>query len=107
ALDDFGTGLSSLALLRRFPFDFMKIDRSLVTAQTEADRDVLRSLVQLGHSMGMTVVAEGIEEQDVLDQLRMLGCDVAQGHLLGRPGPADPPSNMDTHPLIPSLAPHT
>ncbi|MEY2570039.1 MAG: hypothetical protein QOE63_389, partial [Acidimicrobiaceae bacterium] len=71
---------------------------------TEADRDVLRSLVQLGHSLGMMVVAEGIEEEDVLEQLRALGCDVAQGYLLGRPGPADPPNNMSVHPLIPSLA---
>jgi diguanylate cyclase len=103
ALDDFGTGFSSLALLRRFPFDFMKIDRTFVTAQTEADREVLRSLVHLGHSLGMMVVAEGIEEHDMLEHLRLLGCDVAQGYLLGRPGPADPPSNMDTHPLISTL----
>jgi diguanylate cyclase len=100
ALDDFGTGFSSLALLRSFPFDFMKIDRTFVRANTDADRDVLRSLVQLGHSLGMMVVAEGIEDHDVLDRLRELGCDVAQGFLLGRPGSADPPHNMDIHPLI-------
>ena len=104
ALDDFGTGFSSLALLRSFPFDFMKIDRSFVTIATEADREVLRSLVQLGHSLGMTVVAEGIEEPEVLEQLREVGCDVAQGYLLGRPGPADPPNNMDVHPLIATLS---
>jgi predicted signal transduction protein with EAL and GGDEF domain len=100
ALDDFGTGFSSLALLRSFPFDFMKIDRSFISAPTDADRDVLRSLVQLGHSLGMMVVAEGIEEPEVLEQLRQLGCDVVQGYLLGRPGPADPPNNMAAHPLI-------
>jgi diguanylate cyclase (GGDEF)-like protein len=105
ALDDFGTGFSSLALLRSFPFDFMKIDRTFVSAGTDADRDVLRSLVQLGHSLGMMVVAEGSEDPDVLDQLRQLGCDVAQGYLLGRPGSADPPHNMASHPLIPSVSP--
>jgi EAL domain-containing protein (putative c-di-GMP-specific phosphodiesterase class I) len=86
--------------LRSFPFDFMKIDRTFVSAPTDADRDVLRSLVQLGHSLGMMVVAEGIEQPEVLEQLRELGCDVAQGYLLGKPGSADPPSNMVTHPLI-------
>jgi diguanylate cyclase len=104
ALDDFGTGFASLALLRSFPFDYMKIDRSFVTVQSEADRDVLRSLVQLGHSLGMMVIAEGIEEPAVLEQLRELGCDVAQGYLLGRPGPGDPSSNMSPHPLIAGLA---
>jgi len=100
ALDDFGTGFASLALLRSFPFDFMKIDRSFVTVQTEMDREVLRSIVQLGHSLGMMVVAEGIEEPNVLEQLRELGCDMAQGYLLGRPGAAEPPEHMATHPLI-------
>jgi EAL domain-containing protein (putative c-di-GMP-specific phosphodiesterase class I) len=107
ALDDFGTGFSSLALLRRFPFDFMKIDRSFVTAESEVDREVLRSLVHLGHSLGMRVVAEGIEDPGVLEQLHQLGCDVAQGYLLGRPGSGDPPNNMDIHPLISTLAHHS
>ena len=100
ALDDFGTGFSSLALLRSFPFDFMKIDRSFVRVATDADREVLRSLVQLGHSLGMKVVAEGIEDAPMLEQLQAVGCDVAQGYLLGRPGPAEPPHNMVHHPLI-------
>jgi diguanylate cyclase (GGDEF)-like protein len=104
ALDDFGTGFASLALLRSFPFDFMKIDRSFVTVQTEMDREVLRSIVQLGHSLGMMVVAEGIEEPNVLEQLRELGCDMAQGYLLGRPGAAEPPEHMATHPLITGAA---
>jgi diguanylate cyclase (GGDEF)-like protein len=103
ALDDFGTGFASLALLRSFPFDYMKIDRSFVTVQSAADRDVLRSLVQLGHSLGMMVIAEGIEEPAVLEQLRELGCDVAQGYLLGRPAPADTPSHAGPHPLIAGL----
>jgi diguanylate cyclase (GGDEF)-like protein len=104
ALDDYGTGFSSLALLRSFPFDFMKIDKSFVSTRTETDREVLRSLVQLGHSLGMTVVAEGIEDAEVLEQLRLVGCDVAQGYLLGRPGSGEPPNNMVRHPLIVELA---
>ncbi len=104
ALDDFGTGFASLALLRSFPFDYMKIDRSFVTVQSEIDRDVLRSLVQLGHSLGMMVIAEGIEEPAALEQLRDVGCDVAQGYLLGRPGPVEPFQHMAPHPLIASLA---
>lgn len=103
ALDDFGTGFASLALLRSFPFDYMKIDRSFVTVQSDADREVLRSLVQLGHSLGMMVIAEGIEEPAVLEQLRDLGCDVAQGYLLGRPGTGEPPHHMAPHPLIARL----
>jgi diguanylate cyclase (GGDEF)-like protein len=105
ALDDFGTGFSSLALLRSFPFDFMKIDRSFVTVATAMDRDVLRSLVQLGHSLGMKVVAEGIEDPEVLAQLRSVGCDVAQGYLLGRPGPPDAAIHVEAHPLIAALGP--
>jgi diguanylate cyclase (GGDEF)-like protein len=103
ALDDYGTGFSSLQLLRSFPFDFMKIDKSFVTTRTETDREVLRSLVQLGHSLGMTVIAEGIEDPEVLEQLRQVGCDVAQGYLLGRPGSAEPPHNMVQHPLLLAL----
>ena len=106
ALDDVGTGFSSLALLRRFPFDFMKIDRSFAAAHTDTDRDVLRSLVQLGHALGMVVVAEGIEQPEALDQLREVECDAAQGYLLGRPGAADPPSNMKANPLVSTLARH-
>ena len=103
ALDDFGTGFSSLALLRSFPFDYMKIDRSFVNTQTDMDREVLRSIVQLGHSLGMMVVAEGIEEPAVLEQLLEVGCDVAQGYLLGRPGSGEPPYHMDHHPMITAL----
>jgi diguanylate cyclase (GGDEF)-like protein len=110
ALDDFGTGFASLALLRNFPFDFMKIDGSFVNVQTEMDREVLRSIVQLGHSLGMMVVAEGIEEPNVLEQLRELGCDMAQGYLLGRPGAAVPTDHLAdqlvTHPLITGVSPH-
>lgn len=76
ALDDVGIGFASLALLRSFPFDFMKIDRSFVTVAADADRDVLRSLVQLGHSLGMRVVTEGAGELAALEHLRGVSGDI-------------------------------
>ncbi|MEX0848083.1 MAG: EAL domain-containing protein [Ilumatobacteraceae bacterium] len=103
ALDDFGTGFASLDLVRALPFDFMKIHGSFVAAQSDVDREVLRSLIQLGHSLGMTVVAEGIEEPAVLEQLGLLGCDLAQGYLLGRPSPFELIKASGFHPLITAL----
>lgn len=87
ALDDFGTGYSSLAYLCRFPFSKLKIDRSFAAAldHSASARSVLRAIVKLGHGLGMTVTAEGIETQRQLSLLRDIGCDLAQGYLLGRP----------------------
>ncbi|MEU4221920.1 EAL domain-containing protein [Actinoplanes sp. NPDC026623] len=90
AMDDFGTGYSSLAYLRRYPMDILKIDRSFVDrlgGELE-DEALVRTIVRLGKSLGMTTVAEGIEEKVQLAALRELGCDVAQGYLLSRPLPA-------------------
>ncbi|MGD9997209.1 MAG: diguanylate cyclase [Ilumatobacteraceae bacterium] len=70
ALADFGTGLSSLALLETFAFDFMRVDGSFLAARTETDRDVLRSLVQLGHHLGMVILAETADRPGVFDWLR-------------------------------------
>lgn len=91
ALDDFGTGYSSLSYLWKFPFSKLKIDRSFVAAleQTSSAKGMLRSITKLGHGLGMTVTAEGIESQRQLASLRELGCDLAQGYLLGRPSPPD------------------
>jgi EAL domain-containing protein (putative c-di-GMP-specific phosphodiesterase class I)/GGDEF domain-containing protein len=91
ALDDFGTGYSSLSYLWRFPFSKLKIDRSFVAAldQSASAKGILRSIAKLGHGLGMTVTAEGIENQRQLASLRTLGCDLAQGYLLGRPCPPD------------------
>jgi EAL domain-containing protein (putative c-di-GMP-specific phosphodiesterase class I) len=91
ALDDFGTGFSSLGYLWRFPFSKLKIDRSFVAALEESSsaKGILRSIVKLGHGLGMTVTAEGIESARQLASLRELGCDLAQGYLLGRPAPLD------------------
>lgn len=89
ALDDFGTGYSSLSYLCKFPFSKLKIDRSFAAAldHSASARNVLRAIVRLGHGLGMTVTAEGIETQRQLSLLRDIGCDLAQGYLLGRPAP--------------------
>jgi len=91
SIDDFGTGYSSMAYLRRLPVTELKVDRSFVMGMLhQADDEVLvRSLVELGHNLGLTVVAEGVEDQETLDALMQFGCDVAQGYHLGRPMPAE------------------
>lgn len=87
AIDDFGTGYSSLGYLSRFPIQCLKIDRSFVqnVPDSETDSTIARSIVSLGKSLGLTVVAEGVETQSQLDFLRQHGCHIAQGYLLGRP----------------------
>ena len=91
ALDDFGTGYSSLSNLRKFPFDRIKIDRSFVADLSEANVDaiaVVRSVAQLGVSLGMATTAEGVETKDQLDLVRSEGCTDVQGYYLSRPIPA-------------------
>lgn len=90
SIDDFGTGYSSLAYLRRLPIDEIKIDRSFVMSMTEEVDDVaiVRSTIDLGRNLGLEVVAEGVETREIWDQLRELGCNVAQGYYLSRPVPA-------------------
>ncbi|MBV9161162.1 MAG: bifunctional diguanylate cyclase/phosphodiesterase [Pseudonocardiales bacterium] len=87
AVDDFGTGYSSLAYLRRLPVDEVKIDKSFVLglASDLCDLAVVRAIVDLGHSLGLIVVAEGVEQDATRDQLVEMGCDVAQGFLFSRP----------------------
>ncbi len=87
AVDDFGTGYSSLAYLRQLPVDEVKIDKSFVLGMGSdlGDLAVVRSIVELGHSLGLTVVAEGVEEDAARDQLVEMGCHVAQGYLISRP----------------------
>ena len=91
SIDDFGTGYSSLAQLRHLPVDEIKIDRSLVrdVANSAQDAAIVRAVVELGHSLDLTVVAEGVEDESTLDALRSLGCDVAQGYFLARPMPVE------------------
>jgi diguanylate cyclase (GGDEF)-like protein len=90
AIDDFGTGYSSLAWLKRFPVDELKVDRSFVTdlVTDESDAAIVRSTIELGRSLGVVVVAEGVETSEVLEQLAAYGCDVVQGYLVSRPVPA-------------------
>jgi EAL domain-containing protein (putative c-di-GMP-specific phosphodiesterase class I) len=87
AVDDFGTGQSSLAHLRRLPVDQVKIDKSFVLGMgTETgDAAVVRAIVEMGHTLGLTVVAEGVEDGAVRTALAEMGCDVAQGYLVSRP----------------------
>jgi EAL domain-containing protein (putative c-di-GMP-specific phosphodiesterase class I) len=89
SIDDFGTGYSSLAYLKRLPVDELKIDRSFVMAMEsdEDDAKIVRSTIDLAHNMGLTVVAEGVENAAVLQRLAALHCDEAQGYHMSRPLP--------------------
>jgi diguanylate cyclase (GGDEF)-like protein len=89
SLDDFGTGQTSLAYLSTLPVDELKIDRSFVSdlLTNPAHEAIVRSVIDLGHNLGLRVVAEGIETRDVLDALDAANCDVAQGYHLARPMP--------------------
>ncbi len=91
AIDDYGTGYSSLAYLKRLPVDEIKIDRSFVQqmADDTPDAVIVTSTIGLAHSLERTVVAEGVESERVLQLLREVGCDVAQGYHLSRPLPAE------------------
>jgi diguanylate cyclase (GGDEF)-like protein/PAS domain S-box-containing protein len=106
AIDDFGTGYSSLAYLRRFPVDILKIDRSFVERLgDEADAATLaNTIVQLGRSLGMTVIAEGVESPRQLAALRRMGCDLAQGFHFSRPLPAEEAGRLLDVPVSPGAA---
>jgi diguanylate cyclase (GGDEF)-like protein len=89
AIDDFGTGYSSLAYLQTFPINQLKVDRSFVQLLPQRGETIILAVLALARGFGLTVVAEGVEEQRQLDWLRQAGCDVVQGYLLGAPMPAD------------------
>jgi diguanylate cyclase (GGDEF)-like protein len=89
ALDDFGTGYSSLNYLTMFPFTKIKIDRSFVMRlEQNASKAIVRSVVDLGQALNMTITAEGVETRQQLDLIQVIGCDQAQGYFISRPMPA-------------------
>jgi diguanylate cyclase (GGDEF)-like protein len=89
SIDDYGTGYSSLANIQRLQFDELKVDRTFVTHMASQDKDaaIVRSTVELGHNLGLVVVAEGVEDAEVIGLLRDFGCDLAQGYGVSRPLP--------------------
>ncbi len=91
SIDDFGTGYSSLAYLKRLPVNELKIDRSFVMniERDQSDVTIVKSTIELGHNLGLKVVAEGIENQKVWDILKLMGCDYGQGYFMSKPMAAD------------------
>jgi EAL domain-containing protein (putative c-di-GMP-specific phosphodiesterase class I) len=91
SIDDFGTGYSSMEKLKQLPFTELKVDRSFVCGATRDSvaRAILESSVQMGHALGMSVVAEGAETQEDWDLLFAIGCDEVQGYFVARPMPAE------------------
>jgi diguanylate cyclase (GGDEF)-like protein/PAS domain S-box-containing protein len=91
SIDDFGTGYSSLAYLKQFPVTALKIDRTFIEGlgTDVEDTSIVEAIVTLAHALGLIAVAEGLETATQLATLRAIGCDYAQGFLLGRPAPAD------------------
>jgi EAL domain-containing protein (putative c-di-GMP-specific phosphodiesterase class I) len=87
SIDDFGTGYSSLGKLKQLPVDEIKIDRSFVVgmAVDRSDATIVRSTIDLARNLGLRVVAEGVEDADVRDELALLGCDLGQGYFFSRP----------------------
>jgi EAL domain-containing protein (putative c-di-GMP-specific phosphodiesterase class I)/FixJ family two-component response regulator len=95
SIDDFGTGFSSMIQLVRLPFSEIKVDKSFVmqAQQSSESRSVIKSIVELGHSLGLLVTAEGVENLKTLDYLNSLGCDLAQGYFIARPMPGEAACN--------------
>jgi EAL domain-containing protein (putative c-di-GMP-specific phosphodiesterase class I) len=90
SIDDFGTGYSSLAYLKELPVDEVKIDQSFVQGMANSrEASIVRTIIELGHNLGLRVVAEGVESGGILKRLSDLGCDVVQGFFLSHPMPAD------------------
>jgi diguanylate cyclase (GGDEF)-like protein len=102
AIDDFGTGYSSLAYLKQLPVDEIKIDKSFVLQMSgnTSDETIVRSIIDLAHNLGLRAVAEGVEDQDIMNRLIELGCDVAQGYHISRPLPSERFDGwMDAYPV--------
>jgi EAL domain-containing protein (putative c-di-GMP-specific phosphodiesterase class I) len=91
SIDDFGTGFSSMVQLARLPFSEIKVDRSFVmnARQSQESRTIIKSVIDLGHSLGLVVTAEGVEDVETFNYLNDLGCDLAQGYFIARPMPGE------------------
>jgi len=90
ALDDFGTGYSSLSYLQQLPISTLKMDKTFIDSLSEEEansKSFVQLIIQLGHNMGLEVVAEGVEEVSQMDFLKLIGCDKVQGYLISRPVP--------------------
>ena len=86
ALDDFGTGYSSMAYIKDLPVSELKIDRSFVMNMVQEAKHavIVKSIIDLGHNLDLTVVAEGVETEETLERLQQMGCDTAQGYLINQ-----------------------
>jgi EAL domain-containing protein (putative c-di-GMP-specific phosphodiesterase class I) len=91
SIDDFGTGYSSMVQLARMPFSEIKVDRSFVMSarKSQESRTIVKSVVDLGHSLGLVVTAEGVEDVETYKYVNSLGCDLAQGYFIARPMPGE------------------
>ena len=111
AIDDFGTGYSSMSLIKRFPIDTLKIDRSFVRElpRDTEDKAIAEAIIGIGKALGLTIIAEGVETAEQERFLKERACDQMQGYLLSKPVPADDiPAivrriNVDAPPLQPEL----
>ena len=118
SIDDFGTGFSSLAYLKNLPVDELKIDKSFVMGLADANAEhgdamIVRSTIDLAHNLGLTVVAEGVENAAILQRLTEMGCDEAQGYHMSKPVPLAALQEWATRraggvaPKLPAVAGHT
>jgi diguanylate cyclase (GGDEF)-like protein/PAS domain S-box-containing protein len=104
AIDDFGTGYASLSHLQRLPVDILKVDKSFVAALSEGgkSRELLEAILGVGRALSLAVVAEGIEAQSQMTMLQEMGCEMAQGYLVGKPSPAEVAESLLGADVIPA-----